>query len=308
MAMEPDIFLEQEDAQQLLVSLNQISFTLVTPAARQALLTGAGVSPSSISNLHFDPAGAFASELTAYFRTARVSDMQPDYHPMVNVLSSLLATTPLEDQTERLFRKLITRGQENLKAIRARSSVGRLESPENHAIGTGVLLDNGMVLTCYHVLQEVQGRCWIRFGYKKRRDSWLPDPGEAFELAVEPLVANSYLDYALLKIIRGPEQRPVMHPIKKVLDIGQKVYLIHHPLGHPIEVSNAGQVTNTSDDYLDHNIPSQKGSSGAPLFDRDWHFVAIHSGDPLGRTLEPGTTAAVPLTAFWDTLVARISV
>src|SRR5450755_4834188 len=126
MAIEPDIFLEQEDAQQLLVSLNQISFTLVTPAARQALLIGAGVSPSSISNLHFDPAGAFASELTAHFRTARVSDMQPDYHPMVNVLSSLL-TTPLEDETERLFRTLIIRGQENLKAIKARSSVGRLE-------------------------------------------------------------------------------------------------------------------------------------------------------------------------------------
>lgn len=305
MAIDPDTFLSQDDTSRLQNTLTEIALSL-NSLGRQALLKNSGIPLSSRSGLHFETAAnIFASELTAFFRTAIVSDMRPDYHPMINVLGHLLVTTPLDDETERLFKRLNAQGIENLKAITARSSVGRLESPEGQWLGTGTLVGTGMILTCYHILSEMSGRLWIRFSYKKRRDNWSPNPGEAFEINTCPVAINHNLDYVLLKLLREPEGRRIALPFRNILDNDQEIHLVHHPGGKPVEVSDIGRIADIGDEFIDHTIPALKGSSGGPLFDRDWHFIAIHRGDDPQRTLRPGTLAAVPLNAFWNVLIDK---
>jgi V8-like Glu-specific endopeptidase len=59
-------------------------------------------------------------------------------------------------------------------------------------------------------------------------------------------------------------------------------------------------------DYIDHNVSTDEGSSGAPIFNRDWQLVAIHRGNlgtkRAGRSIDPGIMSGVPLRAFWKNI------
>ncbi|MEQ9484100.1 trypsin-like peptidase domain-containing protein [Coleofasciculus sp. F4-SAH-05] len=87
--------------------------------------------------------------------------------------------------------------------------------------------------------------------------------------------------------------------------------LIHHPRGQYVVVSGLGQIVQVGEDYIDHNVSTDEGSSGAPIFNRDWQLVAIHRGNlgigRAGRSLEAGTTSGVPLRAFWKHIQTSLS-
>jgi hypothetical protein len=305
--MNPEIFINQDDVPNLFRVL--IKFSNNNPLAHQRRqhLINAGIHDAFLNQLVFESDSSnFAADLLAKFRKFRVSARQPDYHPMVAFLQYLLLAPnlhDLDDQKIIICKKLEAYGGENLKAIKAGSAVGRIESPCDHGVGTGVYVGRNLLLTCRHVFKESVAPHWVRFDFKEENFG-LED---IFELDLNFIAASHILDFALVKILGIPDQRAAT-PIKKILSSGPttRIRLIHHPRGEPMVISEIGQIVQVGVDYLFHNIPAAEGSSGAPVFDHDWEFIGIHRGDS-GRDKPPNTTEAIPISGIWDQIATHLN-
>lgn len=311
--MDPDVFLAQDDVHLLVQALNTFALATDVAAARKDALVNAGVHLSFRSKLIFETSPYhFANKLVAHFREYRVSEQQAAYHPMVSLLDYLLKTHELEDQDRNLFKRLVKQGLENLAGLTALSAVGRIEAPPGTAMGTGVLVAKQLLLTCKHVIERISDdrldRAWVRFGYKTRR--YGVGPGEVFELDLKTAMNSNgqpgeALDYVLIEIIGKPEYRPALLS-SGFLNTKQQVRLIHHPRGEPAQISEIGQIVQADKEYIKHNVSTDYGSSGAPIFDLDWRVVAIHRGTlSFSRPYAPGVTEGVPLYCIWDEIKPR---
>jgi len=309
--MNPELFLEDRDGSLLTLALNQFAIKINDANDRQEVLESAGIDIALLSNLKLGATSTkFALALVAAFKRYSVSNQRLDYHPMVSLLKHLCALAPiygLTDQDVALFTRLTEQGQENLKALAARSAVGRIESPQGTAIGTGVLIGKNLLLTCDHIFSKSQAKeAWVRFNYTSGSYSLDSD---VFELDLDTATRYNQLDYALVRVKGEPKQRTA-NLVNAILDSNQEIRLIHHPQGQYVVISGLGQIVQVGDDYIDHNVSTDEGSSGAPIFNLDWQLVAIHRGHlgigRAGRSLEPGTTSAVPLRAFWKNIPTQL--
>jgi V8-like Glu-specific endopeptidase len=303
--MEPEVFLEQNDVVPLVKVLKQLLIQNNTASGRQDTLESAGINSALLGNLRLDSQpSTLAQALVAEFRKYRINSRRLDYHPMLCLLSYLSDVADdysLSDEGVILLRRLVERGQENLKALKACSAVGRIESPKGIAIGTGTLISPNLLLTCYHVFSKSGvEKAGVRFNYKS--NSYMLDE-YFFELDLNDLNFVNYdkhLDYALIEI-KGEPQQPVAVPICSLLNDEQQIRLVHHPMGKPMVISDIGKIEQVGEDYIDHNIQTNDGSSGAPIFNCQWELVAIHRGHPgIGRVVQKNTLAGVPISAFLD--------
>ncbi|MEH1828889.1 MAG: trypsin-like peptidase domain-containing protein [Nostoc sp.] len=307
-AMNPEIFLEQRDVTPLIKALNHFALKVIVASDRQNFLENAGVDFAFLSSLRFDISpNTFAHSLVSAFKNYQISHQSLDYHPLVNVLKSLCELDSiygLKYQDVELFTRLVEKGQENFKALAASNTVGRIESPIGSPIGTGVLITKNLLLTCNHIFSKSQvQKAWVRFSYK--------DGSCKFEknvLELDFVSNNSHLDYALLKINVQTQQKPILINGTSILDSGQDVRIIHHPQGNPVIISDFGQITQVGEDYIDHNVKTDDGSSGAPIFNRQWELIAIHQGNPgIGRTVTPGSTGGIPIRAIWNQISQHLA-
>lgn len=310
-AMNPDIFVQQAEVVGLFQALKKLGSKISIANERRNILSAAGVDEGTLGGLDCNAIPlVFANALVAQFKNYSVSEQSLAYHPMVALLSFLLDTGSfdygLNDQDIALCTQLVERGKENLKALRVRSAVGRIECPRGKGIGTGVLVGKDLLLTCRHVFAKHNDQqAWVRFR-KYRVDSYelLQD---VYELDMAFVVASGQPDYALVRI-KGAPQQQLARPVNKVLSGEMQVRIAHHPLGQSVSISDTGKIVQVGGDYIDHDLPTADGSSGAPIFDRDWDLVAIHRGLPgIGRTVTLGTTEGVPIRAIWDKLSSHLS-
>ncbi|MEH2167120.1 MAG: trypsin-like peptidase domain-containing protein [Nostoc sp.] len=301
--MNPEIFLEQNDVVCLEESLEKFFATRFDNASSwRSVFSSSGVEESFIRPLIFisNPV-EFSNRVVAKFKDYKVSNQLVYHHPMVKFLQYLLnrkGSYELEDQDIELFSKLAERGQENFNALKARNTICRIESPKGTGIGTGVLVGKNLLLTCNHIFSKTQVRqAWVRFSYNT--DSHQLDK-DLFELDMTFVSSDNRPDYALVKI-KDNRQQQIAICSNETLDSGQDVRIIHHPQGNPVIISDLGQITQVGEDYIDHNLKTDDGSSGAPIFNRQWELIAIHQGNPgLGRTVTPGLTGGIPIRAIWN--------
>jgi hypothetical protein len=314
--IEPDTFLAQEDVALLVQALNSLALGIDAAEDRKHMLVNAGVHLAFRSKLIYEVSPyLFAHKLVAHFRDFRVSGRQPAYHPMVLLLEYLLQTQDLEDQERNLFTLLVRKGHENFGALEARSAVGRIEAPPGEAIGTGVYIGKQLLLTCKHVIQRIfeqgQEQGWVRFGYKMGR--YGIETGELFELDIKNFLhntasSNNVLDYTLVKIIGRPES-PAAHLSHYYLCSEQEIRLIHHPRGEHVQISDRGLIVQVDQEFIKHNVEADYGSSGAPIFDLDWHVIALHRGMmALSRPTTPDITEGIPLSSIWNTIKPYLQV
>lgn len=311
--MEPDIFLAQDDVHLLVQAMNTFALEVDTADARKDALINAGIHLSFRSKLIFETSPhLFANNLVAHFREYRVSQQRPAYHPMISLLDYLLKIQELEEQDRNLFKRLVKQSLENLAGLTALSAVSRIEAPPGTAMGTGVLVGKQLLLTCKHVVERISDygvdRAWARFGYKTGR--YGIEPGEIFELDLKTVTnysdqSDDAFDYILVEIIGKPEYRAASLS-NDFLNTKQPVRLIHHPRGEPAQISEVGHIVQVHKEYVRHNIRTDYGSSGAPIFNLSWCVVAIHRGTPgLRPSFTPGVTEGVPLYSIWDDIKPR---
>jgi CheY-like chemotaxis protein len=304
--MDPRVFIEDHETPLLFLSLKKFALHFPNGDQRQNILDNARVRHSG--QLEFGAAPFdFAQALLKLLVDFSVRNTRPGYHPLVSFLEYVSRTGldqyGLGAEDEVLCNLLIDRGKENFLGLKACSAVGRIESPKGTPIGTGVLLNKNLLLTCNHVLSRIS-RAWVRFNYEG--DSY--GSGNLFALDLELICAHNEPDHALAKIKGRPKQQPLT-PSHKELSSGEdaQVRIVHYPGGRPLVVSGLGQIKQVGRDYIAHSLHTDKGSSGAPIFDRDWDFIAIHRGDPgVGRSLPEGTLEGVPIHALRDSITKHL--
>jgi hypothetical protein len=166
-----------------------------------------------------------------------------------------------------------------------------------------VLVAQNLLLTCNHIFTKTRvEKAWVTFGYKSDSDG----TQDIFELDLDFVRYNNHLDFALIRLQSNPSLKPI-RPVNVGLDSGQKIRLIHHPMGQPVVISGLGQIVQVGQEYIDHNLNTDKGSSGAPIFNDAWELVAIHRGNPgVGRPTK-GTMEGKPISAIWDSIANHLS-
>ena len=84
-------------------------------------------------------------------------------------------------------------------------------------------------------------------------------------------------------------------PIAAVLpDLNSRVYIIGHPQGRPLSYSiYDNRLLNTPEPQLHYRTPTEGGSSGSPVFNRQWQLIGLHHKGNLSVSI-PGLEGLRP--------------
>ncbi len=89
------------------------------------------------------------------------------------------------------------------------------------------------------------------------------------------------------------------------------VYVIGHPAGRSLELSMRGNaLVAVDDERLHYKAPTEPGSSGSPVFDKNWDLIGLHhSGSEMMRSLDDPrkrypANAATTILAIREALAA----
>jgi V8-like Glu-specific endopeptidase len=216
----------------------------------------------------------------------------------------------------------------------AKLSVPRIEDGEQRRLawngspviylGTGWLITQDLLVTNYHVvnaressegdaavpdLMRQVAHMTIEFGC----DSW---GAQAEQVPVRSLEAwGRQLDYAILRLV-APAGRPPLRVATSRLVKRRNEYtpvnIIQHPDGGPKRIAIRNNlITASTDTQLRYFTDTNRGSSGAPVFDDSWTVVALHWGSTAaeGVRFQGRSTAWVNvgthITAILDHLHAH---
>jgi V8-like Glu-specific endopeptidase len=201
-------------------------------------------------------------------------------------------------------------------ALYCAAAVCRIEFPPGEPLGTGVLVGPDLLLTNQHVLssQEMLEDALARFDYSIDEAGVAP-PGRVFRFKKDFYFASpsEELDYALVKLQAAPlaalvpppeaadatimalaksgKHRGYLSLAPRFVKDKDRVNVIQHPNGQPLKVVMthnyvAGDMTDTRVHYV---ADTMEGSSGSPVFNRNWEIVALHHS---GRPYPPDSVAA----------------
>lgn len=162
---------------------------------------------------------------------------------------------------------------------------------KNNAIASGFITKNDILVTNNHVIQNQTICSQIRVEFSDEvnmeYDIFSLNSDQIFETDAE-------LDYTLVKVIGNPSNRWGYIALDQFqdLEIGDKVNIIQFPGGGQKKMSyyhnNIAFIDDRTVQYLTDTLP---GSSGSPVFDKDWNLVAVHHSG--GWITDPGSNERV---------------
>ncbi len=170
------------------------------------------------------------------------------------------------------------------KALKASKAVCRVVCADGN-LGTGFLDHEGYLYTNNHVLAsaDVASRAHIEFNYE------MDSSGNILSRSIYQLDASDFrtsppseFDFARVRVIDNPAD-----PLSQwgFLDIdptavptlGEPVTIIQHPKGEDKQIAlHANDVVGRLNQHLFYTTDTEPGSSGSPVFNKDWKVVAIH--------------------------------
>ncbi|WP_369147726.1 trypsin-like peptidase domain-containing protein [Streptomyces sp. R44] len=189
--------------------------------------------------------------------------------------------------------------------IRAGSSVALLRIPpyESGAPllpsyphgGTGWMIAPGLLITNHHV---VMARSWesgvrpyvsdedlrLQAVMSRSRFDFVEDTAAAPEATAGELAAwDAELDYAIVRLAAGQEERPTLRVATRPLLVRERqrvpVNIIQHPGGLPKRVALRNNLVYRADEHdILYFTDTRGGSSGSPVCLDDWTVVGLHRG------------------------------
>jgi V8-like Glu-specific endopeptidase len=184
-----------------------------------------------------------------------------------------------------------------------------LKGTQRSWYGTGWLIDEGILVTNYHVVagtdrdgrteedvrQQAVGMT-TRFGFTERRSA-------TRQFRVEQVIAaDQALDYAVVRLHRFAEdkqpgledsQLPELEPVSTIefwgklelqpartLASGDRLNIVQHPGGGEMMVAfrqNTFGRLSPDGQSIEYSTDTREGSSGSPVFDDNWMVRALHS-------------------------------
>ena len=157
--------------------------------------------------------------------------------------------------------------------------------------GTGFLIDGGRLLTNHHVLPDAAAAAGSSaiFNFQKAAGGH-DEPMEALPLEPERCFQTDVEeDFTVVGMPPAAERWGSIQLRQRQPARGDLVNIIQHPGGGPKQLGlsfdviafvGAGRLQ-----YLTDTLP---GSSGAPVFDKEWNLVALHHSG--GWLVEPGSS------------------
>jgi hypothetical protein len=176
-------------------------------------------------------------------------------------------------------------------ALESAGAVCLVEIPRGEPVGTGFLVGPDLVLTNHHVIpkQDLLGQVALRFAYQADVKGGATQ-GDVYSAVSDFFVTSpeAELDYTLFRVNGNPSGAPAngkwgyLRLSGRSVVPRERVNIIQHPGGLPKKVvltqNYVASVTGKRVQYVADTLP---GSSGSPVFDRNWNVVAIHhSGSP----------------------------
>lgn len=204
----------------------------------------------------------------------------------------------------------LERGLERARAV-ARI---RVPGPRGTGFGTGFLIREDLLLTNNHVVgSAVEARsAFADFHYQRTTSGQLAtvrslslNPDIAFETSVER-------DWTVVGVDGRPGDAYGVIPLQRTrVERDEFVQIIQHPEGGEKQLAYRMNVVAYADanvvQYLTDTLP---GSSGAPVFNREWQVVALHhAGGMISEPTDPNNTflrnQGIRIDAVIDDLHAR---
>ncbi|AUX39722.1 hypothetical protein SOCE26_011170 [Sorangium cellulosum] len=172
------------------------------------------------------------------------------------------------------------------------NAVARIVLPSG-SCGSGFLIRGGLLVTNHHVLPDADAAraAEVQFNYQRTPDGLTAAP-VPFRLAPERFYRTSDAmngdDWTVVAILGEPEGRYAPLDLADVeIKTGDRVNIIQHPMGLQKQMSFFhNRVVFVSRDRVQYLTDTQPGSSGAPVFDKQWRVVALHHSGGMLR--EPG--------------------
>lgn len=149
------------------------------------------------------------------------------------------------------------------------------------ATGTGFLLSNRFLITNHHVVYDAvnQPRDFdsICVGYMEQQTSFvLKNP----KVVYSHLSSNKDIDFAVISFDSDTTEKFATAKIsKKKPQIDTPVFIPQHPHGKPMQITiNNNKVAKVGEHTISYTAATDEGSSGSPVFDKNWQVIAVHFG------------------------------
>jgi hypothetical protein len=163
--------------------------------------------------------------------------------------------------------------------------------------GTGFLIPGGTLITNNHVLPDVtvaRGATAI-FNYQATAEG-LSAAADERRLALDGWFRTSVEDdWSAVRVAGDPQAVwGALNLVPTIVKPGDRVNIIQHPGGLQKQVSfYSNVVVFVGENRVQYLTDTEPGSSGSPVFDKDWNVVALHHSG--GWVREPGTAGSTRL-------------
>jgi endonuclease G len=211
---------------------------------------------------------------------------------------------PSEDFADLLAERVVGKTADFLfveffeQGLFASRAVGRIVTDlgeGRRGLGTGFMVSPGLLMTNHHVLPTdgLAGASVVEFNYQ--RDRRLRELSRrTFRLAPGRFFLNDKaLDFALVAVDAGGDAAalaefgwcPLIAEEGKIKE-GEPINIVQHPRGELKQVVvSENRLVQLLDPFAHYEADTLPGSSGSPVFNKQWEVVALHhSGVPRRDT------------------------